>query len=259
MSNPLKYLGLEDLQAIAQITGIKNYESISRDEILRIIFPSKKAKKGKKPKTSFSKARIGEIREEFNESRYKFSKLKIKEIRENLYKIEKGKNLSESKIKEIEKNLTELEENLLKSKKYYKYDDSENRGIRNVRDLFDLSIDEDYYEPILVKSAFDGNYIQYESRGDKGKTLSIKRYLKMIKPYLSDLINKHKTHGLARYHSGSKSWIEKTSSEWRIQIAMAINFICSKDSDETQTMHTKGNNVEIMVGSETDEIIKDFF
>ena len=115
---------------------------MSRDELLSIIFPSKKekkakkAKKGKKPKTSFSKARIEEIREEFNESRHKFSKLKIKEIRENLYKIEKGKNLSESKIKEIEKNLTELEENLLKSKKYYEYDDSEYRGIRNVRDLF---------------------------------------------------------------------------------------------------------------------------
>ena len=28
-------------------------------------------------------------------------------------------------------------------------------------------MDEDYYEPILVKSAFDGNYIQYESRGAK--------------------------------------------------------------------------------------------
>ena len=139
---------------------------------------AKKAKKGKHQKTSFSKARIEEIREEFNESRYKFSKLKIKEIRENLYKIEKEKNLSKSKIKEIEKNLAELEENLLKSKKYYEYDDSENREIKNVRDLFDLSIDEDYYEPM---SAFDGNYIQYESRGNKGKNLSIKRYLKMIK------------------------------------------------------------------------------
>ena len=32
----------------------------------------------------------------------------------------------------------------------------------------------------------------------------------MIRSYLSDLTNKHKTHGLARYHSGNKSWIEKT-------------------------------------------------
>ena len=171
MSNPLKDLGLEDLKAIAQVRGIKDYESMSRDELLSTIFLSKKQKKQKKQKKVkknknkfFSKTRIEEVREEFNESRYKFSKLKIKEIRENLYNIEKGKNLSESKIKEIEKNLTELEENLLKSKKYYEYDDSEYRGIRNVRDLFDLSIDKDYYEPILAKSGFVGNYIQYKSR-----------------------------------------------------------------------------------------------
>ena len=148
--------------------------------------------------------------------RYKFSKLKIKEI--NLYEIENEKNLSESKIKEIEKNLTELEENLSKTKKYYDYDDSEYRGIRNIRDLFDLSIDEDYYEPIIVKSAFDGNYIQYESKGDKGKNLSIKKYLNIIKPYLIDIINEHKTHGLVRYHSGNKSWLEETSSWWKIQL-----------------------------------------
>ena len=81
----------------------------------------------------------------------------------------------------------------------------------------------------------------------------------MIKPYLSNLINKHKIHGSARYHSGNKSWIEKTFSEWKIQLTMTINFISSKDSDETQTMHTKSNNVEIMVGNETNEIIIDLF
>ena len=99
--------------------------------------------------------------------RYKFSELKIKEIRKNLYEIENERNTSESKIKEIEKNLPELKENLSKTKKYYDYDDIECRGIRNVRDLFDLSIDEDYYKPIIVKDAFNGNYIQYESKGDK--------------------------------------------------------------------------------------------
>ena len=128
-----------------------------------------------------------------------------------------------------------------------------------MRDLFDLSIDEDYYERIIVKTAFDGNYIQYESKGDKGKNLSIKRYLKMNKPYLSDLINSHETRGLVKYHSGNKSWLEKTSNKWKIQLTMAINFISSKDSDETRTMHTKSNNVEIMIGSETNEIIKKLF
>ena len=81
----------------------------------------------------------------------------------------------------------------------------------------------------------------------------------MIIPYLSDLITKHKTHGLVRYHSGNKSWLEETSGEWKIQLTMAINFISSKDSDETRTMHAKSNNAEIMIGSNTDEIIKDLF
>ena len=41
---------------------------------------------------------------------------------------------------------------------------------------------------------------------------------------------------------------------------MAINFISSKpDFDETRTMRIKSNNVEIMMGSETDEIIEGLF
>ena len=232
---------------------------MSEDELLSAITLSKLVKKDKKPKTNFSKARIEKIRKEFNESRYKFSKLKIKEIRKNLYEIENENNPSESKIKEIERNLTELEENLFKTKKYYDYEDIVYRRIRNVRDLFELSIDEDYYKPIIAKSTFDGNYIEYESKGDKGKNLSIKKYLNMIKPYLTDIINNHKTRGLVRHHSGDKTWLEQTSSEWKIQLTMGINFISSKDSDETRTMHTKINNVEIMIGSETDEIIEDLF
>ena len=169
MSNALKdlRLSLEELKAIAEIRSIKGYKSMSKGELLSALTPSKPAKKGKKPKTDFSKAKIEEIRKEFNESRYKFSKLKIKEIRKNLCEIENEKNLSESKIKETERNLTKLEENLSKTKKYYDYNDIEYRGIRNVRDLFDVSIDEDYYKPIIVRGAFNGNYIQYESKGDK--------------------------------------------------------------------------------------------
>ena len=98
-------------------------------------------KKAKKQKQVFLKQKLND--KKFNESRCKFYELKIKEIRENLYEIENENNLSESKIKEIEKNLTELEDNISKTKKYYDYDDSEYRGIRDVRGLFDLSIDED--------------------------------------------------------------------------------------------------------------------
>ena len=40
---------------------------------------------------------------------------------------------------------------------------------------------------------------------------------------------------------------------------MLINFVSSKDSDETRNMHTKSNNIEIMMGSETDDIIDELF
>ena len=38
---------------------------------------------------------------------------------------------------------------------------------------------------------------------------------------------------------------------------MGINFISSKDSKETYTMHTKSDNIEIMMGSKTDYIINE--
>ena len=50
----------------------------------------------------------------------------------------------------------------------------------------------------------------------------------MIRPFLSDIINDHKTHGLVRYHSANKAWVEKTPSECKIQLTMTINFIFLK-------------------------------
>ena len=104
------------------------------------------------------------------------------------------------------------------------------------------------------------NYNEYESNGDKDKNLSAKKYLNMIRPYLSDIINDHKTPKKLRVHSSNEVFDYETQyGEWKIQLTMSINFISSKDSDETRNMHTKSNNIEIMVGSETDEIIEELF
>ena len=183
----------------------------------------------------------------------------IRRIRRNLYEIENAKNLSASKIKEIEKNLLNIEQNLSKSKKYYDYDDTEYEGIRDVKDLFDLSIDEDCYKPIITNGAFNNSYIQYKSKRNKDKILRPSEYLDTIRPYLSNIINDHKTQGEWRIHSGNTIIKHKTQIEWKIQLTMAINFISSKDSDETRTMHAKSDNVEIMMGSETDKIIEELF
>ena len=52
--------------------------------------------------------------------------------------------------------------------------------------------------------------------------------------------------------------IIKSKGEWIIQLSAEINFISSKpDSDETCIMHTKSTNIEIMIGSETNEVIEE--
>ena len=89
-------------------------------------------------------------------------------------------------------------------------------------------------------SAFNGNHIECEFKGDKDKNLSPKDYA-LTRPYLSDMINHHKNR-----------------REWKIQL-MQINFISSKDSVGTRTMHTKSHNIEIMMGNETNEIIEKLF
>ena len=89
---------------------------MSKDDLTKIL---------SEPKTSLSKERIKDIKEDFNKLRDRFLKQKIKEIRRNFYEIENKKNLSESKIEQIGQNLIQLEESLFKLNKYYDYDDAE--------------------------------------------------------------------------------------------------------------------------------------
>ena len=144
------------------------------------------------------------------------------------------------------KILLNQKKSLSSLKKYYDYDDIDYRGIRDIGKLFNEvalnKIVKDYYKPIQTKSTFNGNYMEYESKGDKDKNLSPKEYLDMIRPYLSNMINNLKTR-----------------RERKIQLTMFINFISSKNSNETRTMLTKSHNIEIMMGSETQEIIKELF
>ena len=67
------------------------------------------------------------------------------------------------------------------------------------------------------------------------------------------MINKHKVQGKKwRIHSGNKMIKRTSQGEFKIQLTLVINFISSKDSDETRTMDTKSDNTAVMMGSETD-------
>ena len=47
--------------------------------------------------------------------------------------------------------------------------------------------------------------------------------------------------------------------EWKIQICMHVNFISSRDTGETRSYYVWTDNVSIMQGSNTNDIIRKFF
>ena len=76
--------------------------------------------------------------------------------------------------------------------------------------LFNEVNEEDYYKPTEVKSAFDGSYVLYESKGDKDNMLAIHEYFDIIRSYLKD-IDDYKAKG-----------------KWKIQLSMRIIFFLSQ-------------------------------
>ena len=87
--------------------------------------------------------------------------------------------------------------------------------IKNIRDLFSI-LD---YEPLLTKTGFDNNYLEYMSNGNN--SLSFNEYLELIKPYLYDLINVYKAKG-----------------EWKLQLSAEISFVSQNPgSNEMRTVY----------------------
>ena len=73
--------------------------------------------------------------------------------------------------------------------------------------------EEDYFKPTEVKSTFNDSYLLYESKGDKDVRLSIDEYFDIIRLYLKDLIDDHKSKG-----------------EWKIQLSIRMIFISLIDA-----------------------------
>ena len=91
---------------------------------------------------------------------------------------------------------------------------------------------EDNYKPVRIGNAFSSNYIEYKSSVNKDKSLSMNDYLDETKPCLSDKINDH-----------------KTEDECKIHLTIAIFFL----------LHSKSDNIEILIANETDEFTEDVF
>ena len=151
-------------------------------------------------------------------------------VKTNAYsKLQSVKTVYGGGKKQSEENIIKSIRNLFKLKA-----EKERIKDRMIRDIMTLFKEYDYYQPTRAVNLWNNNfwnssYIEYENSGNRNKILSLKEYLHKIKPYLRDIIiNPQK------------------SDAWKIQLAISINFISSKDDNEEHVMHSKSNNVEFM-------------
>ena len=136
-------------------------------------------------------------------------------------------------FKRIPKYLKKLRTDLSKR---YNYQENYLYGI------YRLFNEDAYYEPVEVKSAFNGNYVLYESKGDKIRSLSVLEYLSKITPYLYDLIEEYSYNSL-----------------WKIQLNARLTFISLTDSNIRQILYSENDNVNILYAVDTNGVIDELF
>ena len=161
--------------------------------------------------------------------------------KETVYNALKSKEQNDSLTDEEKKVLKRINKYLKNFKndldKLQKYQYNITHGIDYL-----FNEEDDYYKPKEVKRAFDGGYVLYESRGASDERLSIDEYFNIIRPYLKDLIDDH-----------------KSKDEWKIKLSMRIIFVSFTDANETHEMHTKSDNITIVRGAETEDITNELF
>ena len=177
----------------------------------------------------------------------------IKDIR-NLFRLQTlKKETTDITIKDkrnlfrLEKEIKEIEDRILRDIRNVFILKKENKAIKDIilttiRNLSDNEEEENNFKPVRVSNFWSDNYIEHESKGDRNKTLSVEEYLNKIRSYLKDLINNL-----------------KKSDTWKIQLTVANNFISSIDNDEEHVMHSKNDNLEIMIKDEADNVIEELF
>ena len=104
------------------------------------------------------------------------------------------------------------------------------RILRDVKNLFEDKDEENYHKPVRVSNFWSNNYIEYKSNEGRDKTVSVEKYLNKIGPYLKDII-----------------YNLKKSDTRKIQLTITNNFISPKDKDEQRVMHSKSDNIEVML------------
>ena len=181
--------------------------------------------------------KIQAIKALFKNIRNAFSCKEINDVRTKIYRNTKLYEYYANKIKLNKKQTYSLNNTIKNLNELYEYLLNKEASIDNNTpyELDKLFEHHEYYKPIVSRSSFEGNYVKYTSSGDF--TSSIDVYFENIKFYLSKLIYYYLLKG-----------------EWKIQLSMHISFI-SSTNEETDLMHSKSDNIGIMRGRDTNDIV----
>ena len=112
----------------------------------------------------------------------------------------------------------------------------------NIRTLLEQQEEKNYYKRERVSNFCNNNYIEYKSKGDKNRNLSLDEFLNKIKPYLRNIII-----DLQNFDT------------WKIQLTVAINFISSTDTEKEHVMDSKSDNIKFISYNDATEVVKELF
>ena len=246
----LKRKNNKDLASKSQqqlIKSIKSQQKLAKTQLELIKSQQKLIKSIKKQQklTKQTKSQRELIKSQRKLKKQQQTSSNTRKIRKPLYNIDKKINNTnvDKKINNTNDDFIKNIRDLFNNKLDKKINNNNNNNhddddfIENIRDLFSI-LD---YEPVLIKSGFDNNYLEYMSNGNN--SLSFNEYLELIKPYLYDLINVYKAKG-----------------EWKLQLSVEISFVSQKPgSDENRVVYTRSIPEEFMIGSETEEVAEKLF
>ena len=111
-----------------------------------------------------------------------------------------------------------------------------NRIIKDIRTLFEQGKQEYYYEPKRVSNFGNNNYIKDQVIS---RNLSLVEYLNNIESYLRNII-----------------FTLQNSDAWKIQLAIAVSLISSKDSEKEDGIHSSSDNMKFTYFSDANVIEK---
>ena len=197
----LNELSLDDVKKLSKFRKIPHYCELTyfKNDLFYALLRSEKEPQENSYLKYSNYTTRSDLKERINHVRLMTAKLGNKitnerrtKIRNEMNDVLKTKHTSTIRKRAINR-IVELTNELYMIQKQHtsKHKDQTYYGIKDIEHLYNGNI-YDYYEPMSGRWSFNNNFEEYEIRGDKYKSLSVKEHLNIIYPQLEKLIDEKK-------------------------------------------------------------------